>query len=120
MTYINLNVGFLLFRHLSDRVVIFEQLMTTMEAIRVHCALTAPLPQSSLTTSLDVTSQATTDDEQISEATLLQSLRQMQVRTVRMHRLYIHVAYVCRVYSVITSKSKRRKCHMMANAVGCA
>ena len=60
------------------------QLMTTVETMRVHNALTAPLPPvavvSGARTPAEMTSQATTDDDQLGETAVLQSLRHMQVR----------------------------------------
>ena len=59
------------------------QLMTTVETMRVHNALTAPLPPVAVVsggrTPADMTSQAT-DDDQLGETAVLQSLRHMQVR----------------------------------------
>ena len=57
---------------------VFFQLMMTMEALRVHNALTAPIPQPSEGIAFTSSLQPT-DDEQITEATLLSSIRQMPV-----------------------------------------
>ena len=51
-----------------------------MEALRVHNALTVPLPEPPLVTEhYTRTAYLATDDEQISEATLLNSASQLQV-----------------------------------------
>ena len=54
--------------------------MVTMEALRVHNALTVPLPDPPVVSGhYSRSAYMATDDEQISEATLLNSASQLQV-----------------------------------------